>query len=413
MKKNLHHLLGAMLLMLPLTTNAEQNENKEYEFDLYGFVRTDFYYNSRDCVAGVNDIFNLYPMDIVPDANGEDLNSYPSSGLFAFITRLGLNISGPNIGNATTTAKIEIDFGGYGSENTILRIRHAYMNLNWENGSNLIAGQTWHPLFGEVFPQMINVSTGAPFQPFSRTPQIKYSYKHSSGIKLTAAALWQLQYKSKGPIGSSLSYQADSCIPEFYGGLDYYSGGWMFGAGVNILNIQPRTSSTNSDGDVYKVNELMSATSAEAHLRYSKNKWYVAAKSIYASSLDHTTMLGGYGVTSIDPLTGEQTYAPMHNSTTWLNVRYGTKWVPSLFVGYTKNLGSNEEFEGDIYGNGTDIDQLLACNMGINYCKSHWSFGVEYGFQSAQYGDIDTFGCVVNTHGVTNHRVVSQISYYF
>ncbi len=412
--KKIYPLLLLLAISLVTTTSAsEKNEEKPFGFKPYGFIRTDFYYNSRDCVASVNDIFNLYPYDIEPDANGEDLNDYSSSGFFAFITRLGLDVRTPDVFNAKATGKIEIDFGGYGVENTLLRIRHAYMNLEWESGSNLILGQTWHPLFGEVAPQMLNISTGAPFQPFSRSPQVRYSYLMDAGVKFTAAAMCQLQYKSNGPAGKSNSYQLHSGIPEFYAGVDYYAGGWLFGAGVDVLNIKPRTESTNDIGETYKVDELMTSVSAEVHLRYVGAAWRVAAKSIYASALDHTTMLSGYGVSAIDATTGEQEYTPLHNSTTWINITYGTKWQPSIFVGYTKNLGATKDFVGDIYGTGTNIDQLLGCNGSLTYRLPHWSFGVEYSFTSAWYGDINSRGAVENTHSVYNHRVVSAVALYF
>ncbi len=409
------------LLLFTLLFIPQQVKCEEGSFSLkpYGFARTDFYYNSRDCVAGVNDIFNLYPMDISLDAAGEDLNDYPSSGFFAFITRLGVDIAAPKVGNAVATAKIEIDFGGYGTENTILRIRHAYINLKWQGGSNLVLGQTWHPLFGEVFPTMTNVSTGAPFQPFSRTPQIKYSYRTASNVKFTAAALWQLQYKSSGynslgEIESSVSYQTHSCIPEFYAGVDYYRGGWLLGAGVNVLNISPRTQYTwGVDNDIYKVRELMTATSAELHLRYTGGGWNIAAKSIYASALDHTTMLGGYAVSAINTTTGEQEYTPLHNSTTWVNVIYGNKWQPSLFVGYTKNLGASRDIVGDIFGRGTDIDQLLGCNLGLTYRLAHFAVSLEYAMQGAWYGSNDSRGAVVDTHSVYNHRIASAVALFF
>lgn len=399
-------------LLSSVTIQAQESEDSKYKFDVYGFVRTDFYYNSRDCVAGVNDIFNLYPMDIELDALGEDLNGYSSSGFFAFITRLGVDITGPNIGKATSVAKIEVDFGGYSSQNTILRIRQANIALNWESGSGLVLGQTWHPLYGEVFPLTTNITMGAPFQPFTRTPQICYSYKTQSGIKFIAAALWQLQYLSNGPNGKSIEYQVNSGIPEFFLGANYYRGNWLLGFGADMINIQPRTEST-MNGETYRVEELLSAVSAEAHMRYKSKKWYVAAKTIYASALDYATMLGGYGVTDIDSTTGAQSYAPIHNSSTWFNISYGDKWIPSLFVGYTKNLGANQEIVGDIYGSGTDIDQLVGCQVGLKYRRPHWSCSIEYSSTGAWYGDINSMGRVENTHSVFNNRIVSEVSFLF
>ena len=53
--------------------------------------------------------------------------------------------------------------------------------------------------------------------------------------------------------------------------------------------------------------------------------------------------MGGYGITSIDEVTGKQQYSPLRTSSTWVNVAYGKKWRPALFFGYLKNLGATKE----------------------------------------------------------------------
>ncbi|MFI3248746.1 MAG: hypothetical protein R3Y39_06415 [Rikenellaceae bacterium] len=407
-------LLSIIVVLITLPTIAKTDGAKSYDFDLYGFIRNDFFYNSRSNAASVNDLFYIYPLDEQFDATGADLNELPSSSFYSFVTRLGLNIEGPNVGKATATAKIEIDFGGYSNMNTLLRIRQAYLNLDWESGSSLLLGQTWHPLFGSVMPYVANLSTGCPFQPFNRSPQIRYQY-NTNGLKLTAAAICQLQYTSSGPNGSSNEYLANGCIPEFYAGLDYSINGLIVGGGVDMLNIKPRTSAT-VDGATYKVDEMMTSVSGEVHMRYTNKKFSIGAKSIVASALDHTLMLGGYGVTSISSETGEQEYTPLHNSTSWVNISYGQKWKPYIFAGYTKNLGSSEELisTDTIYGRGTDIDQLLGAYLGLSYNMPHWTCAVEYSSTTAWYGDINlASGRVENTHDVSNNRVVAIMSYLF
>lgn len=395
---------------------ATTTPTKMFETKLYGFVRTDFFYNSRESLAPFNDIFYLMPLDVDLDPLGEDINASSSAGIFAFISRLGVDIKGPNVGNATATAKIEMDFGGYSDFNMLLRLRHAYVNLNWEErGHTLIVGQTWHPLFGSVMPYISNVSTGAPFQPFGRSPQLRYEYR-TGGWLLTAAALYQMQYNSSGPNGSSNDYQIDSCIPELFAGFDYFSkGGFQVGGGVDMLNLAPRTESV-IDGVSYKVNELMTALSGELHLRYHNDKLNIGAKTIYASALDCMAMMGGYGATSISGENGEMEYAAIHNSTTWVNITYGKVWKPTLYVGYTKNLGTNEALlsSDTTYGLGLDIDQLIGVNLGLTYNKPSWSVGLECSTSTAFYGDLNlATGRVINTHDVTNLRIAGNMTYYF
>lgn len=410
--KRLYTLLLATLLIPTLTMAAD--DGKEPLLDIYGFVRADLFYNSRASVAAFNEIFYLYPMDIELDALGNDLNEGSNSGMFAFISRAGLDLKGQKIGSATVTAKIEVDFGGYSSYNMLLRLRHAYFNLAWDKGHSIILGQTWHPLFGTVMPYMNNVSTGAPYQPFARSPQVRYTYK-TGKFELLAAALCQLQYNSAGPNGYSNEYAIDSSIPEIYIGGDFRTGNIQIGGGVNILTLTPRTQS-EVNGLTYNVDESMTAISGEAHFRYTKNLLNIGVKSVFASAMEHMALLGGYGVTGISGVNETYSYTPLHNSTSWINITYGKKWRPSLFVGYTKNLGSTKPLESTslVYGRGVDIDQLLGANLGINYNISSLSFGLEYSATTAWYGDLNlSNGRVSNTHAVTGNRVVGTATYLF
>ena len=155
----------------------------------------------------------MYPKDEVFDSNGRDLNATANGSFYTLYTRLGLDVKGPKLGRAMTSAKVEADFRGSGTSYSTIRLRHAYLNLDWGR-SALLLGQTWHPLFGDVSPQILNLSVGAPFQPFSRAPQIRYRYTHK-GFQLTGAAIWQSQYLSQGIVGKSQTYIKNSCVPEF------------------------------------------------------------------------------------------------------------------------------------------------------------------------------------------------------
>lgn len=197
--------------------------------------------------------------------------------------------------------------------------------------------------------------------------------------------------------------------------MDYYNGSWQLGGGVDLVTISPRTES-QYNGETYKVDETISALSVEVHLRYHNKMLNIGAKSILASALDHTTMFGGYGATGENSITGERRYTPLRNTTTWLNVTYGNKWKPCIFVGYTKNLGSSESLlsTDTIYGRGTNIDQLTGVNLNMTYNIPNFSVGVEYSATTAWYGDVNLKnGQVENTHSITNNRIVGIVTYFF
>lgn len=387
-------------------------QKKNFSYKFYGQVRGDLFYNSRANAETVDGLFYLYPKDKDPDAGGKDLNATPNGSFYLLYSRIGVDVEGPEIGKAVTTAKLEGDFRGSGSTFALFRIRHAYVNLDWGKSAVLI-GQTWHPLFGDVSPQILNLSVGAPFQPFNRSPLIRYRFQ-DKGWQLTAAAIWQLQYLSAGPNGKSEEYIKNSCLPEFFLGADYkINKNWLAGAGMEVLSLVPRTRSTVNDR-VYKVSERVTSLSFEAHAKYTSPTLFVAAKTVLASNLTQASMLGGFGVTSIDSHTGEMEYTPYRHSATWVNVVYGKKWKPGLFVGYLKNLGTNDALVGSTYGVGLDVDQLLTVNVQCTYNLPHWKIGVEYGPSTAWYGDFDPAdGSIRNTHSIINQRVLGVLIYMF
>ena len=185
-----------------------------YQFEIYGFVRNDFSFDSRKTLAAVGELFNFIPMDHQLNAIGEDLNNIPSSRFLAIVSRFGFNFKSPSFNGMHITAKIETDFCGAGANYNMFRIRHAYVGLNWKH-HQIIAGQAWHPMTSELIPSIVSINTGAPFNAFSRTPQLRYN-AIIGPVTLSAAAIYQFQYTSPGPEGSSTKYQVFGGMPEFY-----------------------------------------------------------------------------------------------------------------------------------------------------------------------------------------------------
>lgn len=403
--------LGLLLFagLFVIASGYAQKKNFSYKF--YGQVRGDLFYNSRANAEIVDGLFHLYPKDVELDADGNDLNATANGSFYLLYSRLGIDVAGPNVGKAKTTAKLEVDFRGSGSNFAMIRVRHAYVNLDWGKSAVLI-GQTWHPLFGDIFPQMLNLSTGAPFQAFSRNPLLRYRYTNQ-GWSLTGAAIWQLQYLSTGPNGKSEEYIKNSCVPEFYAGIDYKQQNWMVGVGADMISLPPRVQSKVGD-HIYKVKERVTSFSVEAHARYTDENWKIMAKTVMGENLAHLCMLGGYGVSSIDQRTGEQEYTPYRHSMTWLNIVYGKKWQPGLFVGYLKNLGAGKDIVGPTYGVGLDVDQVFTTNLQLSYVLPHWKLGFEYSPSLAWYGDrVLADGRIRDTHSITNHRFLGVLVYSF
>lgn len=395
-------------------------QKKGLDYKFYGQVRTDLFYNTRSNSETVDGLFYMYPLDEAKDPNGHDLNGVGNGSFYTLYTRLGVDVAGPMLGKAKTSAKVEIDFRGSGTTYSLVRIRHAYFNLDWGK-SALLVGQTWHPLYGDVSPEILNLNMGAPYQPFSRAPQIRYRFT-AKNFMLTAAAVWQSQYLSVGPktnvpgetgTQKSQEFIKKSCVPEFYLGMDYKRPGLIAGASVHVSSITPRTQSEMTDA-TYFVDERVTGVSGEAHVKYTHNDWLVSGKTVLGTNLTQTSTVGGYGIVSIDENTGKQQYAPLRVSSTWVNVAYGKKWRPALFFGYLKNLGATKEVPYGTLGTGTKLDQLFTGTAELTYNIPHWKFGVEYSLCNAWYGDDFTAKAkAISSHTVTNHRFVFTAIFQF
>ncbi len=395
-------------------------QKKRFDYKFYGQVRTDLFYNTRSNSETVDGLFYMYPLDENLDPNGHDLNGVGNGNFYTLYTRLGVDVAGPMLGKAKTSAKVEVDFRGSGTTYSLFRIRHVYFNLDWGK-SALLVGQTWHPLYGDVAPEILNLNMGAPYQPFSRAPQIRYRFT-SNNFMLTAAAIWQSQYLSVGPktnkpgetsTQKSQEFMKKSCVPEFYLGVDYKRPGLIAGAGLHVSSITPRTQS-ETENAIYFVNERVTGISGEAHVKYTKEDWLVSAKTVLGTNLTQTSTVGGYGITSIDEVTGKQQYSPLRTSSTWVNVAYGKKWRPALFFGYLKNLGATKEVPYGALGTGTTLDQLFTGTAELTYNIPHWKFGAEYSLCNAWYGDeFDAKAKAINSHSILNHRIVLVALFQF
>ncbi len=404
----------------PLFASAEDTD--AFSFNFYGQVRADLFYNSRSNSETVDGLFYMYPRDHKYDDFGNDLNAKPDGSLYTMYSRLGVNITGPKLagGKIATSGCIEVDFRGGGTNYYMIRLRQAYLNLAW-NKSQLLAGQTWHPFYGDVAPEILNLNMGAPYQPFSRAPQIRYRFTDNA-FRLTVTLLWQPQYLSVGPASNasmetatakSQNYIKNSCVPEIAIGLDYKEGKWIAGIGADITSVVPRTQA-EYNGKVAKVTERITSLSAEAHLKYKSGKLLVAGTTVLGNNSTKASGVGGYAITGINETTGEQQYAPVKVSSTWLNIAYGSKLRPALFFGYLKNLGAGKSVI-DVLGTGISdgLGQLVTGTAELTYNLPHWKFGVEYMLCNAWYGTMGDKGKIYDTHSVMNHRVVMTAIFQF
>ena len=366
-------------------------QDKAVKAELYGFVRNYFTYDSRSCVQSNEGLFNMLPNDINPGLNGEDLNAIPSVRFLSMTTRLGFNVTGPEIFGAKSTAKIESDFCGASSSTAFnLRIRQAYTKLAWEK-SDLLVGQTWHPMSGDLMPEVFSLATGAPFNPFNRSPQVRYNYTPIKGLQFTASAIYQFQYGSVGLDGkTSNTYQRNALVPEVFLGMTAKGKHLSGGLGVDVSTIAPRVVANNM-----LVDERLTSYSAMAFATLKVDYLSVRAKAVYGQNTSHMMQPTGFGIVETFD-NGVNYYEPMEMGSTWITMMYGKKLRYGFFAGWLKNYGHDgEKFTSLVVRNNTGLDEAYRFSPIITYKVQNMQIGLEYEHTAAAYGSISYIRTII------------------
>ena len=457
MKKSVLILL-TLILTLPAfaevkvqkASDAPVKEHLQNHFKFYGFIRNYFIYDSRESVSGTGDLFYYLPKD-ENIQDGIDINDTPSFRFLALTSRLGVDVSGYYIGNVHFGAKFEGDFysGLSNSSNAnasvyfpgnskisgtaTARLRQAYATITWKDlplgkddkaSVGLKIGQAWHPMAAD-HPHLFSLEVGAPFGPFSRTPLVQMDANLGSSWVVSAAAIWQMQYQSTGPVGGSALYMKYGMTPEMYAALAYKTNGFLLRAGVDVVSIKPRVLG-EVDGKVVKVSDRKTSVLGYLYTQYTYKKFAVKAKTTFGEGGEHMNLMSGYAKIGENP-DGSWNYASMRNSSSWLSMSYGKKWQGVLFLGYVKNLGlakaaSGPLAKGDVYfcGNGfSNINQMYRINPQVIYNIGKLNVGLEYQWTSVQYGKYDDGKLNVHAladkdlHWIGNHRVNMMVKYNF
>lgn len=413
----------AMLVIFCLPALLAQPSDKDPMFGIQfkGFVKTDMIYDSRQTVASREGHFLLWPQPELLDVNDQDMNGKDNFNMLSVQSRLTGVISGPDAFGAKTSGLMEGAFFGHSNPDINgFRLRHAFLKLNWEK-STLLVGQTWNPLFiVHSFPGVVSFNTGSPFQPFSRNPQLRFTYQLGSQFNVVAAAVSQRDFASRGPVGVSSSYLRNSVLPDMHVQLHYASaqdGSNSFSSGVGVAykEIVPRLTSYDGDSALVRVDERLGSFIAMGYAAYKTKPLTINAQAVYGQNMSDLLMLGGYGVVNQDPVSGVADYAAVNAFSAWLDVHTNGKAVQvGLFAGYTENLGADQDINGAIYGLGNDIRYLyrVAPRVMVNSGKTRFAFETEY--TTAAYGTaFNNKAMPLNPKEVANLRLLLAAYYFF
>ena len=434
---------------------AKPENDKKATVSFYGFIRNYLNFDSRRTMTACGGEYHMIPYDEdwnitpeeeaaltaagVPASEGTELrfdrNAVPQTHLLALSSRFGLNLNGPQLLGATSEGKLEADFAGFGTNNTVLRLRLAYLRLNWGGryGQSLTVGQDWHPLTSGNMPKVLGMAAGAPFRPHSRTPQVTYTLWLPWRFGFTASALWQYQFTSPGPDGETAKYANESILPELFLGVLYQSehSRAMLGVDYTRLTVSRMMSVPYTIGGMamsanVRFHSNCQSLSPTLLYEYDNDKFSMQFRSTLAENLGHLTIPGsGYALV---PEGSSYHFQPLKASISYLNLSYGKRWRANLFLGYHKNLGLADgtliaDAAGDpdpayVYTKKgvSNINSIYRVAPSISFNTKAFNIGLEYEWTAVTYGDLQFDGSVANNtnlHQVANHRLCALVKYNF
>ncbi|MBO0947175.1 hypothetical protein [Fibrella forsythiae] len=380
---------------------------------IYGFVRNDFSWDSRQTVNLREASVDLWPKDQQLDAAGKDINAVANLNMLGINSRLGVSFNGPDAWGAKTSGILEMEwFGPSDAAVGGVRLRHAWAKLDWAK-TQLAFGQYWHPLFvPECFPGVLNFNTGIPFQPFNRSPQIRMTNMIGKDMYLITAVIAQRDFTSSGINGSSSEYVRNSSIPNIHAQLQLKKSNVLAGVAVDYKVIRPRLS-TGAGATLAASDALVGSSAIMGYLKLVGRKTTMKLEAVSGSNMTDHVMLGGYLAygTPAAP-TVESSYKPTEITSVWGEIHgNGKTVVPGLFVGYCKNGGTSANAIA-AYGRGigltgrTGLDNLIRVAPRLEFIAGKFKIGAEYEYTAAAFGTSTTDSKVINTETIVNSRLL-------
>ncbi len=385
-------------------------QNSDFGIKFSGFVKNDFFFDSRQTVAAREGHFLLWPAPESLDAKGEDINAQPKFNMLAIQSRLTGKITGPDAFGAKTSGVLEGAFFGHSDADVNgFRLRHAYGKLNWEN-TELLFGQTWNPMFiAGCFPDVISFNTGAPFQPFARNPQIRLT-QNMGPAKIALTMYSQRDFTSAG----GATQLSNSALPAFHLGTSIEKKGniqILAGLGASYQKLVPRLVSEKN----YAVDESVTGYMAEAYVKATGSKITFKAEGSYGQNTYDVLGISSFSVLSIDSVTDYREYISQNSYALWSEIHTnGTKFQFGLFGGYTRNLGTSKPAVTEACGTRSKIEYVyrVAPRVILNSGKMRFALEVEY--TSAAFGVVASDTCaLIDPTPVSNLRLLIAAYYFF
>lgn len=403
----------------------ERPDESQWYMGISGYIKPEMFVDTRQVIADNDATILFYPAPELLDPNGSDINGKAASNMNAMETRMHTEIHPPVFCNVRTAGVIETDFSGGLTNVDRVRMRHAFATIDWHD-NQVMFGQFWHPIFvDEVFPLTVSFNRGAPFDPYSRDPQFRYTRRVGDvELMVCAASQIQNQFNSDGPIGKSSTYIHNAVVPDLFFRTKFHFGEHIFGAGVGYKRLVPRLE-TNTG---YKARESINSMAAIVFLGLKfEHQMEISIKASYLQNAIDYLSLGGYAVHSIAPVTDHRTYTNLACAAIWAEyVDHHCEWVePAVFAGYIANMGASKTIIPDlidaqgnvverrVYGMNPNLAYAFRIAPRIRWFINNLTVAGELEATAAAYGKLNNQGKAIDPKRVSNYRFMFAFFYNF
>ncbi len=400
--------LAGLLCLKPATAGNDP------AFVFYGYLSHQVIYDSYRSLDSRDGEIYFYPLRANIDENGKDLNRKPRFNMVEVQSRFGVRMAEREVFGASLTGLLEADFLGIHQDYTrMLRLRQAYVALNWERHM-LLFGNTFHPAFVlECFPTTVSFASGVPFNPLNRSPQVRYAFSPVPEWSISFSMLTHGYHRSAGPSDA----QRNSGLPDMQFRLQYGDGilqAMGIVAGYKFLTPRDETASGIS------TRETIGSFNLQAFLKHTFPGFSVKAQGVYGQNLSSLVMIGGYGIKGrpgeVD-LMGDYSYTNIRTISAWTDLETrGEPFRAGLFAGYTANLGADHDYISlPGYARNDDLHYVYRFSPRLMYMAGNLEFAFEWSVVGAAYGlDWDHRHRVTQTDEPTvNNHIIFATKYYF
>jgi hypothetical protein len=416
-----------------ITTSEMLISADDWSLKWSGYTSTDIFWDTRKPVEARDGGIFLYPSNLLLDVNGVDLNDRTTFNFITMNTRLTLKFTAPKALGANVSGMIEGWFMGVSNDDLNgFALRHSFIKLDWSK-TQLLIGQTWHPMFTErIFPQTVSGSAGAPFQPFSRAPQVRFTQQFGRYSNVLLYANTQRDMVSDGIDKKTTQYIRNSATPElgaqyifdFKNKVDNQIKNELYlGFGIDYKTLVPRLKTENNvatDKSLHSLTGLIFAQYVH-HLNANTNFGFKFKTTLSQNTMEFL-MMGGYAIKeyaadSTLSYTYDFDYTNLNVVSTWFDIYLNYNMFQiGLLTGYAQNLGSKDPIQDynnakSYFGTLYNAAYVFRLSPRIKYKVNNLQFCFEPEYTEVLYGTKLNQNGIVDRSEKTNS--VSNIRFLF